>query len=267
MKLFKFITVLSALFFIACNKNAKEDSDLIIKTLNNEPAIVREITFAGANVKKLFVLELRDNYDGLYSSLVIPNNALPAEYQKNELPVILNGNVINRTIVVDDYILDTTGNSQPFKYEYNQIELTTIKYDAEYEDGNVPFAPCLCEGQEQQLAGIAISQSEAYLFKDSIPKQIEKNIQRDIHLPENKDGVKWIIYDSQTDIAYLYNGIHAILQICKICNYPDFAKKWDIPQNGQLVYFNGITYQACNPPGGIATVSYFDFVLTHLKIK
>lgn len=134
-------------------------------------------------------------------------------------------------------------------------------------DGSVPYTPCLCEGKEQQLAGIPISSGEVYLFKDSIPKQIEKNMHEDIYRPENNEGVKWIIYDSEIDTAYIYHGVGNLLMIYKIYNFPDFAKIWSIPQNGRIVFFNGISYQACNPPGGIATVSYFDFVLTHLKIK
>jgi hypothetical protein len=79
--------------------------------------------------------------------------------------------------------------------------------------------------------------------------------------------VNWVVFDSKTGMASLTIGEVNMRNICEICNYPDFAKAWTIPVNGCKIYFEGITYQACIPKGGIATVAYFDYILTVLKKK
>jgi hypothetical protein len=212
-----------------------------IETIHSKDISIVKVKILQGEWNKQIVYFIKDN---LKSCL------LCEVYYENGENVVFNENL------VEDFC--TSSKNWKLIYEYG---------GKDDEQGNVPYNPCLCEGQEQKLADIFISPDVVYLFKDSIPKQIEKNMYDNIYQPENEDGLKWIIYDSETDIAHIYHGIGVFMMIYKICNFPDFAKKWDIPQNGQLVYFKGITYQACNPPGGIATVSYFDFVLTHLEIK
>jgi len=61
----------------------------------------------------------------------------------------------------------------------------------------------------------------------------------------------------------------------RICNFPDFAKEWDIPEEGLKIYFEGSFYESCvRKPydaygvGGDEDLWPFfsyDFVLTHLK--
>jgi hypothetical protein len=133
------------------------------------------------------------------------------------------------------------------------------------ETGEVPYVPCPCE-EEKELASFSIPTGEAYLFKDSIPQQIWFQI--NIKISESNEVVKWIIFDTKTNRAVLQVGKTDTLlrKVCEICNYPDFAKEWDIPINGRKVYFEGITYQACNP-AGFADAVYLDYVLTNFKLK
>jgi len=131
------------------------------------------------------------------------------------------------------------------------------------EGVKVPYVPCTCE--ENPLAELQFSQLEAYLLKDSIPKQIDFEIRSELY--ESSKEVCWIVFDSKTNNAILTVGGGAIRNICEICNFPDFVKEWNIPQNGCKIYFEGLTYQPCAPKGGIATESYFDYVLTTIKKK
>jgi hypothetical protein len=128
------------------------------------------------------------------------------------------------------------------------------------DNGNVPYAPCSCS--DKPLAQLNFPSGEAYLFKDSVPSDMDFQIGNELYQGQI---VKWIVYDSETNKASLTVGGGAIRNICEICNYPAFAKGWSIPQNGCKVYFEGITYETCIPKGGIATVSYFDYTLTVLK--
>ena len=127
--------------------------------------------------------------------------------------------------------------------------------------GDVPYKPCLCE-EEKPLEDFYFPQGEAYLFKDSIPAEMEYFLMCNSY----PDKSCWIVFDSQTDDAVLtiLTGEHA-LYYCKICNFPDFAKKWNIPENGCLVHFEGIAYDACKPMGGVGILIYQDYILTKLK--
>jgi hypothetical protein len=130
------------------------------------------------------------------------------------------------------------------------------------QGGEVPFAPCPCE---KPLAGWSSPPETALLFKDAVPEEQELQMRNQAYRGET---VSWIVFDSKQDISYLNVMIYQSELICKICNFPTVVvKEWNIPQNGCNVYFEGITYQACEPLGGIGTVSYFDYVLTKLKIK
>lgn len=133
------------------------------------------------------------------------------------------------------------------------------------ETGEVPYAPCPCE-EEKELANLKIPDGEAFLFKDSIPQQIWVQINTKIY--QSNEVVKWIILDSNTNMAVLHvsKTETSLRKVCKICNYPDFAKEWDIPINGRKIYYKGIGYEACNPVGWADAV-YLDYVLTNFKLE
>jgi hypothetical protein len=133
--------------------------------------------------------------------------------------------------------------------------------NGEITDGDVPYKPCLCD-EEKPISGK--SQGEAYLFKDFISEEMYHQMNK-----ENSDapsrGVCSIVFDSATGSAELFIRQGNMQSIGEICNFPVFALEWNIPQNGCKVYWVGIVYESCVPKGGIATATYFDFILTNLK--
>jgi len=131
--------------------------------------------------------------------------------------------------------------------------------------GDVPYKPCPCEKEMPLLETQHLSRGKAYLFRDSISKQMLYQMYSE--LSNATQVVSWIVFDSKKDSATLTIGGGPILNICVICNFPNFVKEWKIPQNGCKVYFEGVMYESCVPKGGIATISYFDYVLTNLKRK
>ena len=131
------------------------------------------------------------------------------------------------------------------------------------DGGEVPYISCPCD--EKPMSELQFPQGEAYLFKDFIPEQMNLKIQTELH--KSSGTVCWIVFDSKTNIAKLSIGGGAILNVCEICNFPDFAKSWNIPLNGCKVYFEGVNYSPCEFKGGISAVNHFDFTLTILKRK
>ena len=142
---------------------------------------------------------------------------------------------------------------------YTLILLIIVGCGSSREDeefgGEVPYIPCPCN--EQPEAKIQFSKGEAYLFNDSISEQLHYEIQRSC----------WIVFDSITNVAILTITSSGITNICKICNFPNFAKSWDIPLNGCKVYFEGVNYSPCVPKGSLGVVSHYDYILTNLKRK
>jgi hypothetical protein len=71
---------------------------------------------------------------------------------------------------------------------------------------------------------------------------------------------KW--YDDTEPTAYLVSGFTTY----RICNYPQYAKEWDIPENGLPVLLSGKVYPASFNPGfHPANRAFFDLELTALK--
>jgi hypothetical protein len=128
----------------------------------------------------------------------------------------------------------------------------------EKEEGNVPYISCDCEQNRDKIDfGIELFNGEAILFKDLPPEQSNEKI----HQSESRV----ILYNTKTNTAVLYAHFEILFQ-CHICNFPDFAEEWNIPQKGQKVYYSGTMYHACNPYGYTDRV-YTDMVLTTFKLK
>jgi hypothetical protein len=90
--------------------------------LAQAPAIVREAK--GAN--NLFVFDLQNSNSGLYSSYIVPSAALPADYKQDGLPVLINGDVTNNSVVIDGYISESEGSNITLSGQYNTVEVTTM---------------------------------------------------------------------------------------------------------------------------------------------
>ena len=143
-----------------------------------------------------------------------------------------------------------------YDYENNGLEdpnLPSINYEDNELTGTVAYKRCPPQGLDpvMPLSGIQFPQGEAYLFKDSVSEEMITKLKN-----------YWImVFDSKTDMAGFYTIKLPISGI--ICNFPDFAKAWDIPEDGCKVYFEGLTYQSSY--GGITYGLQFDYVLTNLK--
>jgi hypothetical protein len=71
-------------------------------------------------------------------------------------------------------------------------------------------------------------------------------------------------FDDTEPAAYLVRGRG--LATYRICNYPQYAKEWDIPENGLPVLLSGKIYSASFNPGfHSANQTFFDLELTILK--
>lgn len=137
--------------------------------------------------------------------------------------------------------------------------------EREESDGTVPYKPCSCE--KELFTGLKFSQGEAYLFRDYIPEKMTKQINDEIYSAPFP-LVCWIVYYSETDVADISfrSNSGGITYVGTICNFPDFAKEWIIPENGCKVNFEGRILESCNP-FGVANAVYIDYVLIKFKIK
>ena len=134
-----------------------------------------------------------------------------------------------------------------------------IEFD---ENGIIPYAYCPCE-EGQIISSFVSSIEEALLIKD--PTSEQWGNMSGVH----SKRICWIVYDSKTDTAELFISAHDgdVKGVGLICNFPDFAKEWDIPQKGVKVFYNGTSHWPDPPRGGLANAAYFDFILTYLKRK
>ena len=130
-------------------------------------------------------------------------------------------------------------------------------------DDKIPYVPCPCEEEKDSRE---IFQGEAYLFKDSIPIQMVKIINNEFFNKPRK-AVCWILYFSENDYIEIIIGNYkdySMIGRGTICNFPYFAREWNIPQNGCKVDIKGLMYDPCTCYG-VTNVFCFDYVLTSLK--
>jgi len=111
------------------------------------------------------------------------------------------------------------------------------------EVDNVPYASCPLESNDTVfLRGVA------YLFRDSMP-----------YGQWNKDGIMNILYYTTSDTVLFYSK-YVSIYLCLyhpatndfhydgfICNFPNFAKSWNIPPEGRQIYFKGIFFETIYP--------------------
>jgi hypothetical protein len=136
-------------------------------------------------------------------------------------------NVVLNSNLVEDFC--TTSKNWELIFEYGGKD-------------DVPYKPCPCEGKENINLKIP---ENALLFKDST-------------------------YNNKDSIAYyaIYNaGSSSGRIIVNICNFPDYAKKWDIPMQGCEIYLKGNLYSPCYEIPNYGEELCFDIVLTNLKLK
>ena len=118
------IFTLGLLFVASCSN----DNDNIVKRLAQEPATVREVK--GAN--NLFVFELPNNDNGLYSQYVVPSGALPAEYKEDGLQVFISGDVTSNYVAIDGYISESKENYSELCAHCDSVVNITINLNGNY---------------------------------------------------------------------------------------------------------------------------------------
>ncbi|MDR0419927.1 MAG: hypothetical protein LBH30_00520 [Prevotellaceae bacterium] len=124
------------------------------------------------------------------------------------------------------------------------------------KEDNMSDKPCECEKEKIDFA-TELFNGEAILFKDLSEEQYSEKM----HQSDNSV----ILYDTKTNSAVLYAHSGILFQ-CYICNLSDFARTWDIAQDGQKVHYDGTMYHSCNQDGYTDRV-YTDMVLTTLNLE
>ena len=157
----------------------------------------------------------------------------------------------------------TTVPTQPFYIVKIPISDKTMLFHD--ESGKVPFKPCPCE----KGTGFETIHGEAYIFRDSIPQGIDyEAINAELPISGISLGISTIVFNSQTGEATLtpINKVPILANpvYLYICNFPDFAKEWIIPQNGLKVSIEGVLAMTC---GGVTYGTYLNCILTNFKKK
>ena len=150
---------------------------------------------------------------------------------------------------------------QPIPNGSNNIGDTIIQDTIMY--GNVPYKPCPCEEgpKSETLFG------EVYLFRDSIPQGVDYET-INVELPASgiSLGISTIVFNSKAGDATLtpVNKVPILSNPVRffICNFPDFAKEWTIPQNGLKVSIEGVLALSC---GSVHLGTYLNCILTNME--
>jgi hypothetical protein len=132
--------------------------------------------------------------------------------------------------------------------------------EANETEGDLPYLACPHEGEYLDTVKLV---GEAYLFNDSVPDLAKIELQEK---RTTSDFVAWIIYNQDIDVATLYTSSSKEESSSIICNYPEFAKHWNISLNGQNVHFEGTMYKTGEYLSVPPIVGY-DMILTLLKKK
>ncbi|MDR1344827.1 MAG: hypothetical protein LBJ39_05680 [Tannerellaceae bacterium] len=137
----------------------------------------------------------------------------------------------------------------------------TIYYEDNEAEGTVAYKPCADVG-EDSLSRIYLPKGKAYYFKDSIPERLKDGLQRSwVILYETKTGEVSLDLENSFE---MYTGKYSATPIHgRICNFPDFAKAWDVPEDGCKIYFEGIDYPSIMIE--TSTRIQIDYVLTILR--
>ena len=151
----KFITLFLLLSAVSCSN----DNSNVLQRLNEAPATVREVQ--GAN--SLFVLELANNTNGLYSTYVVPSPALPAEYKEDGLSVLISGDVTNNSVAIDGYISENEENTVTLNGLYNTVEVTAMNEIIEIPFGDYSLEETPCNWKKLDYYGAIIINSNEKL--------------------------------------------------------------------------------------------------------
>lgn len=143
--------------------------------------------------------------------------------------------------------------SLPYEISFSDAVSFPMHEEDNEPEGIVAYKRCTADGQP--LAKLQFPQGEAYLFKDSIPTGMDAKLK-----------TSWLmLFESEADRVFfiLAESELGLPVTCMICNFPAFAKAWDIPEGGCKVSFEGIAYGASF--GGTTDRILMDYVLVNVK--
>jgi hypothetical protein len=110
------------------------------------------------------------------------------------------------------------------------------------------ISPCMAQAEEKMPP---LTDYKATIIKKTPPSQTVRP-----YIVSAK------LFDDTEPAAYLLGGFSTY----RICNYPQYAKEWDIPKTGLPVLLSGIVYPASFNPGfQLGNQAHFDLELTRLK--
>ena len=156
--------------------------------------------------------------------------------------------------------------------------------------GEVPYQPCPCDEGKSMQAILTVDEShkvlqvETYLFNGYPSDEVLKKAfpyKKPLMLPLSYpiySFTYFIIYDSKNDLYWFYKSGVMSYATGRVCNFPDFAKEWDIPEEGLKIFFTGSLYNSCQTKSYYGLFGFYgderdeidinfsyNLVLTHLK--
>ena len=151
--------------------------------------------------------------------------ALYSEWLSTTDKFVLNIEITqNYATVVDEWTVAFLVN----KTEWNAQIDVEVKILTEAET-RIPYV--ICESEDGYMDSIQMK-NETWLFNDSVSTTFLRQ----------SGYISWIVYTPENNTAIMHvSSTH--YNIHEICNYPEFAKQWDVPLSGQKVYYEGIAYR------------------------
>lgn len=94
----------------------------------------------------------------------------------------------------------------------------------------IPRIECVPDGGYMDT--LNLEEGIGYLFKNAIPVEVQKDT-----------DVLYIIYNEEDNSTiFSTSELSGMILNGNICNFPDFAKEWEIPSEGKPIYYQGELY-------------------------
>jgi hypothetical protein len=90
----------------------------------------------------------------------------------------------------------------------------------------------MCENAQENYLDTVILQGQGYLFLDSVPSELANNM-----------NVGFIVYYQGNNRAEFRLLQSTAVYTAEICNFPDYAKQWNIPSQGKAIVYKGDFYE------------------------
>lgn len=128
--------IFTSILFVQCViaqneyiKNEKEDYSVCgnaatIAVLKNEPAYIKESCYSIGGKKHFFVIVLitRPNVEYHFSTTIYPYQGVPEKFQKNDLSVLISGNILDCRHIVACEISPNARYAPSYLFELKTIK-------------------------------------------------------------------------------------------------------------------------------------------------